>query len=86
MLPYPANLAGLDCQFGRWNRRRTFKISVIGENIIEVTPGSRSPRNSTRDRITRVLTKPEEPDSLRPEDTFNASYVLALAQLWQERT
>jgi len=71
------------------HRKRPFRVSVNGESL-EFTPGTSSkPRAENRAGVEALLSRHAKTGSSQPgryaDITFNASYVLALIQLWQTR-
>lgn len=71
------------------HRRRPFTVVVIG-NDIEITPSTGSPRRTDPNHIDLLLNKLRSTGSFQPgqytEVTFNASYILTLVKLWQDKT
>jgi hypothetical protein len=68
------------------HRAKPFTVSVGGTKL-NITPGSRKPRATTRVRVAEVLKQLEKTGTFQPGRyqhlTYNASYVLALVKLWQ---
>ena len=70
------------------HRRKSFTVFVTGDTI-EITPGTGNVRNADRKYLGALLERMASTHSFRPSDyidvTFNASYMLALVKLWQDR-
>lgn len=70
------------------HRKQSFKVAVVGANL-EIIPRTGVGRKTDRAHISELLTRLSKTGSFQPEQykdlTFNASYVLALVKLWQER-
>src|SRR4051812_4013045 len=68
------------------HRPKLFRVSVDGSKLY-ITPESKEPRVTTRDRIGEVIEKLGATGSFQPSQykhlTYNASYVLALVKAWQ---
>lgn len=69
------------------HRKKPFKVEVVG-NTLEFMPGSsKQARIESREHVVAILAALDKSGSLQPvrykDESFNASYVLALVQRWR---